>query len=243
MPEPGQQWAACDYSQQEPRLMVHYAEAAGVAGARKAGEAYRGNPATDFHQFVADLTGLPRSKAKIINLGLAYGMGGAKLCLDLGLPVASVERTLPNGQVRKFLVAGPEGQALLDQYHHHAPFVRGLTDACTRRAVRRRWIRTLGGRLCRFGVEGDPKTRDWAYPYQAMNRLIQGSAADQTKQAMLELWKQGIVPLIQVHDELGASVESRDEATRIQHIMEHCVELRVPSKVDVELGPNWGEAA
>ena len=77
---------------------------------------------------------------------------------------------------------------------------------------------------------------------EAMNRLIQGSAADMTKKAMQLLYEEGIIPHIQVHDELDFSIESHAQAVRIKEIMEHCVELQVPVKVDVDLGPNWGEA-
>ena len=77
-----------------------------------------------------------------------------------------------------------------------------------------------------------------AYTYKALNRLIQGSAADMTKKAMIELHKEGITPHIQVHDELDISVS--DNADKIKEIMESAVELEVPNKVDYESGPNWG---
>ena len=77
-----------------------------------------------------------------------------------------------------------------------------------------------------------------AYTYKALNRLIQGSAADMTKKAMIELHKEGIVPHIQVHDELDISV--KDNANKIKEIMETAVSLEVPNKVDYESGPNWG---
>jgi len=80
-----------------------------------------------------------------------------------------------------------------------------------------------------------------AFTYKALNRLIQGSAADQTKKAMVECYKEGLIPLLTVHDELCFSISSEDQASRIKEIMETCVELRVPSKVDQELGANWGE--
>jgi DNA polymerase I-like protein with 3'-5' exonuclease and polymerase domains len=81
-----------------------------------------------------------------------------------------------------------------------------------------------------------------AFTYKALNRLIQGSAADQTKAAMVALYEQGILPMIQVHDELDISVGDPETGRRIQEVMENCVELKVPSIVDAEFGPNWGEA-
>jgi DNA polymerase I-like protein with 3'-5' exonuclease and polymerase domains len=77
-----------------------------------------------------------------------------------------------------------------------------------------------------------------AYTYKALNRLIQGSAADMTKKAMIELHKEGIIPHVQVHDELDVSVSNN--ADKIKEIMEHAVSLEVPNKVDYESGPNWG---
>jgi len=79
-----------------------------------------------------------------------------------------------------------------------------------------------------------------AYTYKALNKLIQGSAADMTKKAMIELYKEGIIPHIQVHDELDISIESSEHANKIKEIMEHAVSLEVPNKVDYESGPNWG---
>ena len=79
-----------------------------------------------------------------------------------------------------------------------------------------------------------------AFTYKALNKLIQGSAADMTKKAMLELYKEGITPHIQIHDELDISVINDLEAAKIKDIMEHAVDLQIPNKVDYESGPNWG---
>jgi len=119
-------------------------------------------------------------------------------------------------------------------------------------------IRTLLGRLCRFHLwepnqfgihkalpheqailEHGPGIKR-AYTYKALNKLIQGSAADMTKKAMLELYKAGITPHIQVHDELDISVENDKQAQQIVQIMESAVGLEVPNKVDYESGKNWG---
>jgi len=121
-------------------------------------------------------------------------------------------------------------------------------------------IRTLLGRRCRFnkweprryGIH-TPKTYEEAYAehgssikraftYKALNKLIQGSAADQTKKAMLDLANAGYLPMLQVHDELDISVENQKQAEEIKEIMENCVQMEVPSLVDAEFGPNWGEA-
>ena len=95
--------------------------------------------------------------------------------------------------------------------------------------------------------EGNPLKNYWhkntfrrAFTYKALNKLIQGSAADMTKKAMLDLYKEGIIPHIQVHDELDISVENEAQAKKIISIMENAVDLEVPNKVDYESGPNWG---
>jgi DNA polymerase I-like protein with 3'-5' exonuclease and polymerase domains len=95
--------------------------------------------------------------------------------------------------------------------------------------------------------DGNPKKNYWhnnptrrAFTYKALNKLIQGSAADMTKKAMLELYKEGITPHIQVHDELDISVINDLEAAKIKDVMENAVDLKIPNKVDYEAGPNWG---
>jgi len=243
LPEEGAEWAACDYSQQEPRLTVHYAVLGGVRGAKTAQRRYIEHPDMDYHQFMAELTGLERDRVKPINLGVGYGMGGAKLCRSLGLPTKFITKPdRATGKPREIEVAGDEGQAILDQYHANAPFVRGLSDLCARKAEQRGYVTTLMGRRCRLsGGKHGYGRQDWFY--KAMNRLIQGSAADQTKLAMLACWDAGYVPLVTVHDELGFSVPDRTTARTIATLMENCVTLQVPSKVDVELGPSWGLAA
>jgi DNA polymerase I-like protein with 3'-5' exonuclease and polymerase domains len=251
LPEEGEEWAACDYSQQEPRLTVYYAARTRCRGGLKAAREYMENPDLDYHQFMADITGLPRNDAKVINLGVGYGMGGAKLCHSLGLPTDMKEvpdKSRP-GHTKWIEVAGEEGQTILDQYDDNAPFVRELTNKCQEGAQKKGHIRTLLGRRCRLS-DGHTPGRYRDFTYKAMNRLIQGSAADQTKAAMVACFKEGLVPLVTVHDELGFSIADHTTARRIKEIMEQCVrlelpqyEVTIPSKVDVELGPNWGAAA
>ena len=236
IPEKGCTWGCFDYSQQEPRLVVHYAALQNLYGADEVLDAYKSGDA-DFHTIVADMAEIPRYQAKTINLGLFYGMGKNKLQAELG-------------------VSKEKAEDLFRQYHSKVPFVKQLMDAVMRRAQDSGKIRTLLGRLCRFHLwepnqfgihkalphdqalmEHGPGIKR-AYTYKALNRLIQGSAADMTKKAMIDLHKEGIVPHIQVHDELDISV--RDNADKIKTVMENTVSLEVPNKVDYESGPNWG---
>ena len=239
IPEKKHTWGCFDYSQQEPRLVTHYALLQNLYGVDKIADAYReGN--IDFHKIVAEMADIPRDQAKTINLGLFYGMGKANLQASLGV---SKERA----------------EELLSKYHTEVPFVKQLIQSAMRRAQDRGQIRTLLGRLCRFhlwepnsfGIHkamthqaalADPGPGiKRAYTYKALNKLIQGSAADMTKKAMIELHKEKIIPHIQVHDELDISVKDDKQAQQIVNIMESAVELEIPNKVDYESGDNWGE--
>ena len=238
LPEKDCVWGVFDYSQQEPRLVVHYAALQNLYGVNEVVDAYNEGDA-DFHSIVADLADIPRSQAKTINLGLFYGMGKNKLQAELG-------------------VSKDKAIELFKKYHSQVPFVKQLMDAVMKRAQESGRIRTLLGRVCglhlwepaQFGIhkaltheealrEHGPGIKR-AYTYKALNRLIQGSAADMTKKAMLELYNEGITPHIQVHDELDISVESDIKADKIKQIMESAVTLEVPNKIDYECGTNWG---
>ena len=238
IPEDNCKWGVFDYSQQEPRLVVHYATLDQFPSVYDVVDAYN-NEDVDFHQIVADMAQIPRLQAKTINLGLFYGMGKNKLQAELG-------------------VDKDDASDLFSKYHEKVPFVKQLMESTMDRAQDSGKVRTLLGRLCRFhlwepnqfGIHKPLKHEDAlkehgpgirrAYTYKALNRLIQGSAADMTKKAMIELYKEGIKPHIQVHDELDISVESAEHADKIKTIMEEAVTLEVPNKVDYESGPNWG---
>ncbi|QIQ64314.1 putative DNA polymerase [Pseudomonas phage Epa5] len=255
LPEEGQLWAALDYSQQEPRMTVHFAELCGLPGSKEAGDKYRTDPNADNHQMMADMAKIQRKAAKEIFLGLCYGMGGAKLCRKLGLPTAwAVQHRNIRGLValdtergqellrqggKKLEIAGPEGQALLDTFDAKVPFVRQLARRCSKVAAERGYLMTLAGRRCRF-----PKTPEGKYDWthKGLNRLIQGSSGDQTKTAMVMLDEAGHYLQLQVHDEMDGSVQSPEEAEAMAEIMRTCTPLTVPSKVDVELGASWGES-
>ena len=240
IPDDDKLWGVFDYNQQEPRLTVHYASLTKQLGAEKAVSEYQ-NERADFHQIVADMANIDRKKAKMINLGLSYGMGKQKLTMSLG-------------------ISEVEAEQLFAQYHKRVPFIRGLTNACMRKASNKGHVTTLLGRKCRFNLYEPQNTRGiplpynqavakWgteglirAYTYKALNRVIQGSAADMTKKAMLDLWKEGYVPYVQVHDELDIAVSTKKEIEQIKEIMENCVKLQVPNVVDIEIGESWGTA-
>ncbi len=259
-PEPGALWAINDYSQQEPRWTTHFAALMDLEGAREAARAYHENPDLDNHQFMADLTSLRRIYAKQIYLGLCYGKGGAKLCIDLGLPTrwalavgrgrgrkvmyfetqseAIEERgNHPHGFV--WLAAGEEGQQILDRFDARAPFIRKLARAAETRAKQRGYVVTGGGRRLHFTQAGDG-TYDWTH--KSLNRVIQGTSADQTKRAMVEIDRGGHWMMLQVHDETGASVADRAEGEIIADIMREAMPALVPFKVEMKIGASWGDA-
>jgi DNA polymerase I-like protein with 3'-5' exonuclease and polymerase domains len=245
LPEENHQfWAANDFSAQEPRLLIHYSKLLGLPGADKMVEAYREDPDTDFHQIVADMASISRSAAKTIGLGISYGMGKAKLALALDLQV-------------------DEASELIAQFHAKVPFLKGTISAVQKKIeypASGGSIRTLLGRKCRFPL-WEPTT--WglnkalpyeeaaakygsrirrAMTYKGLNKLLQGSSADQIKKAIVDLHKAGYTMLLSVHDEIALSVDTREDAEAAAEIMRNCVELEVPSKVDVEIGPTWGGA-
>jgi DNA polymerase I-like protein with 3'-5' exonuclease and polymerase domains len=227
LPEPGEFWCAADYSQQEPRLTVHYADVINCVGAAAAVEQYKNNPDMDYHQFMATLTGLDRDSAKTINLAAAYGMGAVTLCHRLGLPTVWVD----DGRGNRTEAPGEEGLRIMQQYHANAPFVQQLNDACQRKARADKVIKTIAGRRCRFPAHESP--------HKAMNRLIQGSAADMMKAALVAVHREGFLPLVTVHDEIGISVPDQATGNRVAEIMRDAMPLRVPLLVDAGLGANW----
>jgi DNA polymerase I-like protein with 3'-5' exonuclease and polymerase domains len=259
IPEKNHKWGCFDYSQQEPRLVVHFAATTESTmfddSVENIVEKFK-KDSVDFHQTVADMANISRSQAKTINLGLFYGMGKAKLQAELGLNTKM------------------EAENLFNQYHENVPFVKELMTHTSNYAQKEGCIATLLGRRCRFDkweinqwndgkfvapmskVEAEAAFKE-KYPdakpqvlekgirramtYKALNKLIQGSAADMTKKAMVDLYNEGIVPHIQIHDELDISVESETQAKKIIEIMENAVTLAVPNKVDYESGDTWGD--
>jgi DNA polymerase I-like protein with 3'-5' exonuclease and polymerase domains len=238
IPEKDCKWGVFDYSQQEPRILVHYAMLQKLEGVDEIANSYKSGEA-DFHDMVAKMAGIERSQAKTINLGLMYGMGKNKLKSELGLMDHAAEK-------------------LIKQYNSKVPFVKQLTDMVSRKAEQYGRIRTLKGRICRFDkwvpyefVVASPLPLEEAKrkygdhlkrfgAYKALNRLIQGSAADMTKMALIALHENKIIPHIQIHDEVDISIESHEQRNKVIEIMQNAVELKVPNKVDYEFGDNWG---
>ena len=265
IPEEGCEWGSFDYSQQEPRIVVHYALKLGMPGTNMLQEEFNKKDA-DFHQIVADMAKISRPMAKTINLGLFYGMGKIKLASELSL-------------------SRPEANELFAKYHAKVPFVKQLSLTLIEFAEKFKLLFTLEDRFCRFnkwetrdrawnnkinkydpvdildeevakkyytddrlkkGYVADPSYQYFedfykpAFTYKALNRLIQGSAADMTKKAMVNLYEQGILPQIQIHDELCLSVKDDKQAEGIKKTMETALPLLINNKVSYKKGKNWG---
>ena len=243
IPEENCKWGSFDYASQEPRWLAHYCANAGesyrhplideVVTMYKEGKA-------DFHQMVADMAKISRKEAKTVNLGIMYGMGRKKLADTLS-------------------ITEQEAIELLDTYNQKVPFVKDLATRVSNFAQEKGMIRTHSGRKCRFdmweprgfGVKRalpmDQAIKEYqniqrAFTYKALNRLIQGSSADQTKKAMVNCYSEGLCPMLTVHDELCFNIKNEEEIEKIKEIMTTCIpDLNVPFEVDVELGNNWGE--
>ena len=294
IPEDGHEWGSFDYSQQEPRIVVHYAIKHNLSKTKELGGKFKKDKA-DFHRIVAEMANIPREQAKTINLGLFYGMGKGKLQQELNLDKAQAKK-------------------LFNTYHEKVPFVKELSDNLIYFAKDNKLVFTLEDRFCRFDKyesvnkrwnnklrkfeEWDPEFKeekqkdgtikykgDWisprlmsredawskfklqfnskskkkieehtgkeraqyfdnyftpAFTYKALNRLVQGSAADMTKKAMVLLYEQGIIPHIQIHDELCLSIDSEKKASIIKKTMEKAIILLIPNKVSYKKGKNWG---
>src|SRR6516225_8946968 len=251
LPEESERWAKCDVSQQEFRLICHYAFRHKLAGAQEAVERYRNDPGTDFHAFVAAMTGRDRQTSKSINFARAYGAGPGKFAAMIGKPLG-------------------EARVIFAEYDRTLPFVSELSRRCEE-AVRRTGYLTLydgarrhwndwapagtwekGAGPCRR-EEAETRVRDPKHSWyqrplwrvdvrKAMNALIQGSAARHTKLWMRAVWREGIVPLLQMHDSLDLSVSSPEQAELVAQLGRDAVQLDVPMKVDLAFGRTWGDA-
>ena len=268
IPEEGCTWGSFDYSQQEPRIVVHYALKLQLPGTDELKKEFDGDNA-DFHQIVANMAHIPRNTAKTINLGLFYGMGKIKLQKELDL-------------------SRNDANELFKKYHSKVPFVKQLSQDLIEFAETHKLLFTLEDRFCRFN-KWETRDREWnneinryepvpiltleeakvaykaellekvaddkldpnymdnfkyhykpAFTYKALNRLIQGSAADMTKKAMVMLYEKGILPHIQIHDELCLSVKNEEDASLIKTTMEEAIPLLIKNKVTYKKGKSWG---
>ena len=267
VPEEGCRWGSFDYSAQEPRWLMHYASLTPATRdnerVKEIVDLYQKDD-LDFHQLVADMAGVERNHAKTINLGIMYGMGIGKLAQTLGdIPFAEA-KSLRNEYDEKIPFIRGLASAVMDIASKRAE-IRTLLGRKCRFPMRElkgyskeykkpihadkleeRWVDVLNTPIeerDKNWASMNPERYQVAFVYKALNRLIQASAADQTKQAMKDCMDRGHWPMLTVHDELCFSIESDEQVTEIKKVMETCAPgLTIPSKVDVGLGENWGSA-
>ena len=250
LPEGDETWATADCSQQEFRLVTHHAVVRNLAGAKEAAERYRNDPDTDFHLLAAEITGLPRKDAKAVNFAKIYGAGVQKFAEMIGRPLA-------------------EAQTIYAKYDQQLPFLSQLSRTCQSEAnrlgytllydgARRHWDRwatqnyAKGAGRCSL-EEAKERIHDPVHPWfggylhragihTALNALIQGSAARHTKLWMRACWREGIVPMLQMHDGLECSVTAPEQGELIARLACEAVELKVPMRADIKFGAHWGDA-
>lgn len=254
IPDEGhRRWVKFDYSQIEYRFLAHFAVGPGADALRAQ---YNADPRTDYHVHTQDMVQrilrreIDRKPIKTINFGLIYGMGIPKLLRSLNL-------------------SEEEGEQFFEAYHSAAPYAKATMEACTLEAERFGTIATILGRKSRFDLwepdswnngERSPALPYWqavqqygdvrrAMLHKALNRKLQGSAADMMKMAMLQCWKSGVfsvtgVPRLTVHDELDFSDPGGREAEQgfreVKRILESAMKLLIPVIADAEAGPDWG---
>jgi DNA polymerase I-like protein with 3'-5' exonuclease and polymerase domains len=238
--EPGSLWCKADYSSQEPRLQVHYALIGEfgrpLPGAEAARDAFTNGE--KLYTFFEKATGLPYDTCKMLCLGISYGMGNEKMARTLGISSDLCKETM-------------------QKFNKEAPFLKILFDNVMNMASSRGYIKTILGRRARFDfwmpsfddqpvktlkiAKGRYKNKALfrAFTSKALNRLIQGSAADQAKVAMVNAYKAGFDMRLPVHDEINAMVSSEQESKQLATIMEEAIPLNVPVVADIDLGPTW----
>lgn len=247
-PEEGQRWASLDFSQQEPRVAIHFAHQLARMQNRDLKtdalvEAYQNNPDTDFYQTISELTGFDRRVSKLISLGLLYGMGVNRLAAEIDVDVDSAKE-------------------IMSQFHKKAPFIKELQSSIIKKLDNPRSsgsLRSLLGRKLRFNLWeptsfGTHKALSFedaiaahgtaslkrAFTYKALNRLVQSSSSDQCKKSLVDCVEAGFMPLLQIHDELCFSIKETEDAFKLAEIMEKSVTLVIPNKVSVSTGSSWG---
>lgn len=243
----GYQWASLDYNAQEPRMQIHYGILKDYESAKEAKQ-YIETTGKKIYAFIEDrCEGITYNQAKGVALGRSYGMGKGKMAETIG-------------------ISEDECGQVLEAFDRFCPYINQLAQRASDQAKRVGYIRTIYGRRRRFNFwtrsdldweerkslvpiyDKATARREWncqekhlerAYTHKAFNALIQGSTADQTKQAIVDAYDAGYLPYSQVHDELNYPVSSEQDAKTIKDIMEHAVELKIQTVADLDLGEHW----
>jgi DNA polymerase I-like protein with 3'-5' exonuclease and polymerase domains len=263
IPEDGEIWCSIDYRQQEYRLIVYVAERCNSKGAYIAANRYRTDPSTDFHDYVAQITRLQRRRAKDVNFAKSYGAGVRKFALMTGMSEEEAKATMDQYEKElPFVSQTADKFTRLASYRGYIRLIDGarghfnLWEPVYRDFAREFEMKKANPKIDTLPCSEEESTRrrndpehPWygervkrAYTHKAFNRMIQGSAARQTKKAMVDIYKAGFIPLLQMHDELAFSLPSKGDAKLLAEIMENATpSVTIPMTTDIEFGPSWGE--
>lgn len=261
IPDYGQDWVCNDWAQMDSRVMAHYVNDPTII------KMYNDNPDIDFHQLVADMTGLPRSarfsgdaNAKQINLGLTFGMGQGTLAEEMGLPLTVEKVYIGKGcpdcdektcripsHIKIYKKPGSEAISIFDQYHSAIPGIQDMLKSASSVARSRGYVMTMAGRHIRF-----PRGM---FVHKAGGLIFQGTAADALKVKLIEVHDYlksmdcGARLMLSVHDEYDCSVpKGRDDIKReLNRILTDFstgpIRFRVPIRTSQGTGPDWWEAS
>lgn len=212
-------WFAADAKQIEYRLFGHYAENPSVLAA------YREDPDADYHDIVAGLirphkADIERKSAKDVNFASLYGAGASKIAAMLGMD-------------------GTSATQFLDVYHGLFPEVRTLQQATSNVASSRGYVKTVMGRRARY-----PKRERL---HTALNRIIQGGAADLNKLTLVEVFNErknlGLTMRLTVHDEIDGDLADAAMLPAVQEVLDRQrVPLKIPILWDARVGASWADA-
>lgn len=241
LPEEGKMIAALDYSQIEAVLLGHYAQGQQANWFREQLKA-----GADLHNIVMGMTGITyRPVVKTFNYGCIYGMGWKtameknytlfeKLAAEEGLDIETFTKDI------------------YYNYHKKFPVIKDTMEWCQNIAKAQGYIDTMGGRRQHKPKPAyDPATgKINDFIYKMLNKLIQGTAADILKTALINAYEAGIYDILDlhllVHDEQVVSTpftkEGCEATVELQQTMANVYKdkLLVPIKAECELGPNWG---
>lgn len=256
-------WLKGDYSQQEPRVLIHFAALCRLPGADAAAFAYRANPKQDFYSLIMEICKKERRPSKTLYLSVTYGQGLKAFSAEVG-------------------VSQDVGKAMRDEFNERLPFIHLLAEKCMRLASTRGYIKTLCGRKRHFNYweptdafqmrerkyqlqrerkltpdlareldttprELEAAQKQWpekqiarAMCHKALNALCQASSADMMKAGLVKGYEEDKrVPYITVHDEIGGGVTDEDDSNKWIHTMESCVTMCIPVKMDAHIGKSW----
>lgn len=242
LPPPGMLWVETDLASFEVRVFAHLVAAYNDSLVH----AYAKNPGLDFHQWVADMTGLVRNatysgqpNAKQLNLSMIFNQGRGSTAQKMGMPWEWSSFQAKNGEVIRYQKAGEEANAVIDLYHSRVQGVKTLADRAKLVAESREQIRTRVGRRLRFprGYKS----------YKASGLLIQSTSADINKRNWLVVAKalgnEGHL-ILNTHDSYSMAMPEdwKPHFNRVKEAIEDIsdIGLRVPLILDLDgAGQNW----